>query len=88
VWEFSPESNEHPAPFPLSLVEYLLENTEGEFIFDPFMGSGTAAVAALKLGRHFYGCDINPEYVKLANKRIEKARMEMAQMGMFELGGA
>jgi len=40
------------------------------------------------LGRHFYGCDINPEYVKLANKRIEKARMEMAQMGMFELGGA
>jgi len=51
-------------------------------IFDPFMGSGTTAVAALKLGRHFYGCDINPDYVKLANERIEKARLEMSQVKM------
>lgn len=53
-----------------------------DIIFDPFMGSGTTAVAALKLGRHFYGCDISPEYVKLANDRIAKARLEMAQMEM------
>ena len=37
-------------------------------------------IELLKLGRHFYGCDINPEYVELANKRIEKARLEMAQL--------
>jgi len=54
----------------------------GNLVFDPFMGSGTTAVAALKLGRHFYGCDINEDYVKLANERVEKARLEMAQLRM------
>lgn len=51
-------------------------------IFDPFLGSGTTAVAAIKTGRHFYGCDINPAYVELANQRIAKARVEMAQLEM------
>ena len=44
----------------------------GDVIFDPFMGSGTTAVAAKKLGRHFFGCDINPEYVELARERVAK----------------
>ncbi len=70
----------HPNQKPLGLLLWLISKIPGMIIFDPFMGSGTTAVAALKLNRHFYGCDINPEYVKLANERIEKARLEMAQL--------
>lgn len=72
----------HPTEKPVELIEILLSvlSYEGETVADFFMGSGTTAVAALKLGRHFYGCDINPEYVDIANGRIEKARLEMAQL--------
>jgi len=67
---------------PENLILDLLDGIPGDLIFDPFVGSGTTAVAALKLGRHFYGCDINPDYVRLANERIKKTRLEMAQMEM------
>lgn len=75
----------HPTQKPLALIKYLIEtySNQGDIVLDFVMGSGTTAVAALKLGRHFYGCDINPEYVKLANERIEKERLEMAQMELF-----
>jgi len=75
---------EHPAQKPERLMERIIcaSSQEGEIVFDPFIGSGTTAVAALELERHFYGCDISPEYVELANKRIEKTRLEMAQMEM------
>ena len=83
VWEIPQVvGNGHPATFPEELPIKILETANSQIIFDPFIGSGTTAVAALKLGRHFYGCDINPEYVKLANERIAKARLEMAQMEM------
>lgn len=70
---------------PEALIERIISASSDKdgLVFDPFMGTGTTAVAALKLGRHFYGCDINPEYVKLANERVEKARLEMAQMELF-----
>jgi len=71
----------HPAQKPEGLILQLMDDG-GNLVFDPFMGSGTTAVAALKLGRHFYGCDINEDYVKLANERVEKARLEMAQLRM------
>ena len=72
----------HPTQKPVELLSFLLTKSsqQGELIFDPFIGSGTTAVAALKLGRHFYGCDISPEYVELANERIEKAKLETAQL--------
>ncbi len=72
----------HGAGTPSVLVNWWVRYITplGGVIADPFMGSGTTAVAALKLGRHFYGCDINSEYVGIANKRIEKARLEMAQL--------
>jgi DNA modification methylase len=81
-WVLEAKGFWHPCPRPLDTVEYIVNqwSKEGDLIFDPFIGSGTTAVAALKLGRHFYGCDINPEYVKLANERIEKTRLEMSQM--------
>jgi site-specific DNA-methyltransferase (adenine-specific) len=49
---------------------------EGEVILDPFMGSGQAAIAAIKSNRHYVGYDIEGEYVKLAEKRIQRFIME------------
>ena len=45
----------------------------GDIVLDPFIGSGTTAVVARKLGRRFLGCDINPEYVKIAVSRSKSA---------------
>ncbi|MBC8446835.1 MAG: site-specific DNA-methyltransferase [Chloroflexi bacterium] len=62
----------HPCGRPLDVVNYLVDqwSREGDLVFDPFMGSGTTAVAAKKLGRHYFGCDINPDYVRMANERV------------------
>jgi len=46
----------------------------GDVVFDPFIGSGTTAVAAKQLGRHWFGCDINPAYVDMANKRVAETQ--------------
>jgi len=66
----------HPAQKPEDLTEALIRksSSEGDLIFDPFMGSGTTAVVADRLGRNFFGCDINPDYVEMALKRLEKDR--------------
>ena len=64
----------HPAIFPMCLASDHIESwsASGDVIFDPFMGSGTTAVAAKKLGRHYFGCDISEEYVKMARERVAK----------------
>ena len=65
----------HPAIYPVAIVEdflHLLTRT-GDVVLDPFIGSGSTAVACKKLGRHFIGYDINPEYCDLAHDRIAKA---------------
>lgn len=89
IWDSSDETEtvltNHPAAFPelIPTNAILIYTDAGDLVFDPFMGSGTTAVAALKLGRHFYGCDISPEYVKLANERVERTQLEMAQMNFL-----
>ena len=71
VWEFSQEfKNKHPAPFPLELIERIISSTNAEIILDPFMGSGTTAVAAKNLNRQFVGIDISPKYCEMAKKRL------------------
>jgi len=77
VWEFQAEPARgvgHPAPFPVELPYRLLQlyTFEGEVILDPFMGSGQAAIAAIKTDRHYVGYEINEEYVKLAERRIQE----------------
>ena len=64
----------HPCPKPLEWATQQIErlSAPGDLIFDPFMGSGTTAVTAKKLGRHYFGCDISEEYVKLARERVAK----------------
>jgi len=72
VWEFNQElHNPHPAPFPVVLIERIISSTKAQLILDPFMGSGTTAVAAKRLGRNFIGIEISPEYCKLANRRLQ-----------------
>ncbi len=63
----------HPAPFPIELPYRLIQlyTFEGQVVLDPFIGSGTTAIAALKTGRIFVGYDINPDYWALAGRRIE-----------------
>lgn len=76
IWAFSAASAKkigHPAPFPEELPSRLIKfyTFEGDVVLDPFMGSGQTGLAALKLGRHFVGYDLNNEYCKLAEDRIK-----------------
>jgi DNA modification methylase len=67
------------------MLEYLCKLTRtptGGIVFDPFIGSGTTAIAAIKTGRPFYGCDNNQDYVDIATARMEKARQDVLQMEM------
>jgi len=76
IWTMNAESARrigHPAPFPEELPNRLIQlySFKGDIILDPFMGSGTTAVSALKTDRKFVGYDISKEYIDLAEKRIE-----------------
>ncbi|WP_448518993.1 DNA methyltransferase [Rhodoflexus sp.] len=62
----------HPAPFPVALISQIIRSTTAEVILDPFMGSGTTAIAALIHGRKYIGIEISPEYIDMANTRIAK----------------
>jgi len=67
---------DHFAVYPeeLCVMPILSSSRPGDLVLDPFIGSGTTAVVAKKLGRSFLGCDINPEYVKMAIERILNMR--------------
>lgn len=67
------EKTIHPCQFPVGLVEKLVLGltNAGDNVLDPYLGVGSTAIAALKNGRHAYGCDIMEEYVDIANERIE-----------------
>jgi len=64
----------HPCQKPLKLMEWCLEkySKPGMTVLDPFMGSGTTCVACKKLGRNYIGIEKEPEYIKIAEKRLEK----------------
>ncbi len=75
VWELPAESATrvgHPAPFPVALVERCIHlfTYEGDVVLDPFIGSGTTAVAAANTGRHYVGYDTDPDYVAAARERV------------------
>ena len=80
VWEFPnvksnhPEKTIHPCQFPVELVERLVLSMtdEEDSVFDPYMGVGSAVIAALMHGRTGYGCDTSSEYVEIAQKRIDE----------------
>ncbi|MDD4688112.1 MAG: site-specific DNA-methyltransferase [Candidatus Cloacimonetes bacterium] len=75
IWTMKAESAKrigHPAPFPEELPHRLIKlfSFKNDIILDPFIGSGTTAIAAIKNARRFVGYEINPEYVELAKKRV------------------
>ncbi len=75
VWDIPAESASrigHPAPFPIALPLRLIElyTYVDDLVLDPFVGSGTTAVAAVRTGRHYVGFDTEPEYVALAEQRL------------------
>ena len=76
IWEIPSESAtrvNHPAPFPVELPRRLIElfTYRGDLVLDPFMGSGSTAVAAVQSGRHYVGYEIDPEYHARAVERVE-----------------
>lgn len=74
-----PSERVHPNQKPIDLIaKYIAVSTnEGDTVLDPFMGSGTTGVACVKLNRNFIGMEINPDYFKIAEKRIAEAQMQM-----------
>lgn len=77
IWTFPAESARkvgHPAPFPVELPYRLMQlyTFEGDFVLDPFMGSGQTAIAAIKSGRHYEGYDTEENYIALAERRIRQ----------------
>ena len=75
VWVIPQEvNNPHPAPFPVELAQRCIESTTAKIILDPFMGSGSTAIAAEVCGRKWIGLEISKDYCKIARERIEVAR--------------
>lgn len=75
VWHMGTESAKrvgHPAPYPIELPRRLINlyTYQGDVVLDPFIGSGSTAMAALEMHRYYVGYDIDPDYLKLAENRI------------------
>ncbi|MGI8686623.1 MAG: DNA-methyltransferase [Acidimicrobiales bacterium] len=78
VWSIPPESARrvgHPAPFPVELPDKLIRlyTFENDLVLDPFMGSGSALVAAALLGRRYIGYDTDEAYARMAKRRVDEA---------------
>ena len=83
VWTMNPESAKkvgHPAPFPEELPYRLIQlyTFTDDVVLDPFMGSGTTGISALKSGRKYVGYDTDAQYIQLAEKRIAPYKMQMS----------
>ena len=75
VWHIPQETrNPHPAAFPLELAHRCIQSTTVQIVLDPFLGSGTTAIAAKALHRNWIGIEASPSYCDLANERIAQSR--------------
>ena len=78
VWEFTQEmNNEHPAAFPVAMIDRIVSSTNAMIILDPFMGSGTTAISALNFKRNYIGIDSSPYYCEMARKRIKQHQKQV-----------
>ena len=82
IWRMNIDKNPHPAPFPYIMAANIINccSKEGDIVYDPFMGSGTTALASVKLGRHYIGSEISEKYVQMANDKI---KIEKSQLTLF-----
>jgi DNA modification methylase len=69
----------HPTQKPLKIIKELIEKytNENDIILDPFIGSGTTAIACMQTNRNFIGIELEPKYVDIANKRIEDYKKQL-----------
>ena len=72
----NPKNKSHPTEKPVGLMEILIENSskEGDTVLDPFMGSGSTGVACVNTGRNFIGIELDEQYFKIAQDRINKTK--------------
>jgi len=82
----SKERTPHPAQFPKALIERIIKVSSNvdEIVFDPFIGSGTTALAALELGRSVVGIEIDESYCRIAADRVEKFLHSPMQMELLQ----
>jgi site-specific DNA-methyltransferase (adenine-specific) len=85
IWKFPTVSAKrvgHPAPFPVELPRRCIEmyTFAGDVVLDPFLGSGSSAIAALQTSRRYIGVDLSKEYCQLAEERIAAAKEEMGDL--------
>ena len=83
LWRLAPESARrvgHHAPFPVELPQRLIDLStfEGDLVLDPFLGSGSTAVAAARTGRRYAGYDTDPAYVEIARSRVAEEEVRRA----------
>jgi len=81
VWQYSFSDDKkckHPTQKPISLMSDIIKYSSNvnDTVFDPFIGSGTTGVACVQLGRNFIGCEIDPKYFAIAEKRIAEAQLQ------------
>lgn len=74
----SKDKRYHPTQKPSELVQQLIEmfSEEGQTVFDPFIGSGTTAIAAIRAGRNFLGCEIDNDFYEICEERIREEQEE------------
>ena len=73
VWKITQDNdNDHPAPFPIEIPDRIISSTKAKSVLDPYMGSGTTGVAAVRNHIDWLGIEISPEYAAKAMDRIEK----------------
>lgn len=69
-------TREHPTQKPVALMQWCIKQVSGQTICDPYMGTGTTGVAAVKMGRKFIGIEIEPKYFEIACRRIGEAHKQ------------
>ncbi len=87
IWNMSGASTRaHPAPFPLELAYRLVRmfSFSGDTVIDPFCGTGTTMVAAMRAGRNSIGIEIDPEYCQIAEKRLGQGNSDMFSSANLE----
>ena len=74
-----PEKAEHPTQKPIEVMTWIIEKTTkpGDVILDPYMGSGTTGVAAVRTRRRFIGIELDPDYFTIASRRIVEAQASL-----------
>ena len=77
----------HPTEKPIKLIRTLIKANKGKVVLDPFIGSGTTAVACIQSERDFIGIEIEPKYVEIANQRIEQKPLTWATLKGCHVNG-